>query len=318
MSAEARYFRVGVFVFLGMLAIVAAVIVLGGRSLLAKPVIFESYFDESVEGLAVGSPVKLRGVEIGRVGEIGFVQDYYHFASDEERVAAGNRVLVRMEVLPRRGGGDEEVERELARLVSSGLRLQLSRSAITGTSFLQADFFAPARHVPMPITWQPEVLYIPSTPSTLAALSSAADRMLQRLEDLRVEEIVKNLNELLVALTDTVESLDLPELKEQGSALLADLRRTSAELRGNVQAADLPELVARVRETADQASVALDKVGRVVDGGRYDLQMTLENLRVTSENLRELTDTLRAQPSLLLRGGPPERTDAPAPGEVQP
>ena len=316
MSAEARYFRVGVFVFLGMLAIVAAVIVLGGRSLLAKPVIFESYFDESVEGLAVGSPVKLRGVEIGRVAQIGFVQDYYHFASDEERVTAGNKVLVRMEVLPRRGS--EEVGEELERLVAQGLRLQLSRSAITGTSFLQADFFDPAKHVPVTISWQPEVLYIPSTPSTLAALSSAADRLLQRLEELRVEEIVKNLNELLVALTDTVKSLDLPELKEHGSALLADLRRTSTELRGNVQAADLPGLVARVRETADQTSVALDKVGRVVDGGRYDLQMTLENLRVTSENLRELTDTLRAQPSLLLRGGPPERTDAPAPEEVQP
>ena len=91
---------------LTMIAIVAAVIVLGGRSLLAKPVVFESYFDESVEGLAVGSPVKLRGVEIGRVAQIGFVQDFYHFASDEERVAAGNRVLVRMEVATRRPGDE--------------------------------------------------------------------------------------------------------------------------------------------------------------------------------------------------------------------
>jgi len=315
-SAEARYFRVGVFVLLGMLTIVAALIVLGGRSLLAKPLVFESYFDESVEGLAVGSAVKLRGVEIGRVAQIGFVQDYYHFGDEEERVREGNRVLVRMEVVRPREGS--EVEQELGRLVDRGMRLQLSRSALTGTAFLQADFFDPAKHPVMPITWHPEVLYIPSTPSTLAALSSAADRLLQRLEDLRVEEIVKNLNELLVALTDTVKSLDLPELKEQGSSLLADLRRTSAELRGSVAAADLPGLVSRVRGTADQASVALEKVGRVVDGGRYDLEMTLENLRVTSENLRELTDTLRAQPSLLLRGGPPERTDAPAPGDVQP
>jgi ABC-type transporter Mla subunit MlaD len=316
-SAEARYFRVGVFVFGGMLAIVAAVIVLGGRSLLARPVIFESYFDESVEGLATGSPVKLRGVEIGRVAQIGFVQDYYHFGRDEERVTAGNLVLVRMEVVAtRRRGG--EVGEELERLVAQGLRLQLSRSAITGTSFLQADFFDPARHVPMPITWQPEVLYIPSTPSTLATLSSAADRLLARLEELRVEEIVTNLNALLVALTDTVKSLDLPELKEEGSALLADLRRTSAELRGEVDAADLPGLAARVRETTDRAGLALDTVSRVVDGGSYDLQMTLEHLRVTSENLRELTDTLRAQPSLLLRGRPPERSEPPAPPEARP
>jgi paraquat-inducible protein B len=222
-----------------------------------------------------------------------------------------------MEVVTRRQGHGE-VEEELARLVGQGLRLQLSRSPITGTSFLAADFFDPAKRPLMPISWQPEVLYIPSTPSTLAALSSAADRLLQRLEELRVEEIVGNLNALLVALTDTVKSLDLPELKEAGNSLLADLRRTSAELRGTVTAADLPALTSRVRETADQASATLEKVGRAVDGGRYDLEMTLENLRVTSENLRELTDTLRAQPSLLLRGGPPERSDAPAPGEAEP
>ena len=317
MSAEARYFRVGVFVFLGMLAIVAAVILLGGRSLFSEPTVFESYFEESVEGLAVGSPVKLRGVEIGRVAQIGFVQDYYHFGSDEERVTAGNKVLVRMEVVTaRRRGG--EVEEELEHLVARGLRLQLSRSALTGTSFLQADFFDPAKHPPIQISWQPEVLYIPSTPSTLAALSSAADRLLERLEDLRVEEIVANLNELLGALIETVKALDLPELKEEGNSLLADLRRTSAELRGAVSAADFPALTSRVGETADQATAALEKGGRAVDGGRYDLEMTLENLRVTTENLREFSDTLRAQPSLLLRGAPPERGVAPPPGEPAP
>ncbi len=316
MSAEARYFRVGAFVFVGMLASVAAVIVLGGRSFLTKRLVFESYFDESVEGLAVGSAVKLRGVEIGRVAQIGFVQDYYHFASDEERVMAGNKVLVRMEVVRPREGS--EVEEELERLVARGMRLQLSRSALTGTAFLQADFFDPAKHPLMPITWQPEVLYIPSTPSTLAALSSAADRMLQRLEDLRVEEIVRNLNELLTALTDTVKSLDLPELRQEGTALLTDLRRTSADLRGTVDAADLPALTARIGETADQAGALLVRVGGAVDGGRYDLEMTLENLRVTSENLRELTDTLRAQPSLLLRGSAPERLPEAPPEEGAP
>jgi ABC-type transporter Mla subunit MlaD len=304
-----------VFVLLGMLAIVTAILVLGGRSLLAEPVVFESYFDESVEGLAVGSPVKLRGVEIGRVAEIGFVQDYYHLASVEERIRAGNKVLVRMEVVPRRRGR-EGVE-ELERLVASGLRLRLSRSAITGTSFLQADFFDPAKHVPMSISWQPEVLYIPSTPSTLAALSSAADRLLQRLEDLRVEEIVRNLNELLVALTDTVKSLDMPKLKEEGSALLAELRRASAELRQTVRASELPALSARIGDTADRAGAALERVRQTLDGGRYDLEMTLENLRVTSENLRELTDTLRAQPSLILRGGPPKPAE-PQPEEAAP
>ena len=64
MSAEARYFRVGLFVFVGLAAIAGTALVLGGRSFFAEKVTFETYFEESVQGLEVGSPVKLRGVGI--------------------------------------------------------------------------------------------------------------------------------------------------------------------------------------------------------------------------------------------------------------
>ena len=51
MNTEARYVRVGIFVFLGLAAVVATALVLGGRSFFAERVSFETYFDESVQGL---------------------------------------------------------------------------------------------------------------------------------------------------------------------------------------------------------------------------------------------------------------------------
>ncbi len=50
MSAEARYFRVGLFVLLGIAAIAAAVVVLAGGDLFARPILMETYFDEAVTG----------------------------------------------------------------------------------------------------------------------------------------------------------------------------------------------------------------------------------------------------------------------------
>jgi ABC-type transporter Mla subunit MlaD len=61
MSAEARYFRVGLFVFSGAAAITLAALVLGGGQLFQEKVGFETYFESSVQGLEVGSPVKMRG-----------------------------------------------------------------------------------------------------------------------------------------------------------------------------------------------------------------------------------------------------------------
>ena len=57
---------VGMFV-LGALALgVIALLSFGGLSLFSKPQRFMVYFDESVHGLDLGSPVKLRGVRVGR------------------------------------------------------------------------------------------------------------------------------------------------------------------------------------------------------------------------------------------------------------
>ncbi|MEJ1971118.1 MAG: MlaD family protein [Lacunisphaera sp.] len=61
---------VGMFV-LGALALgVIALLSFGGLSLFSKPQRFMVYFDESVHGLDLGSPVKLRGVRVGRVVDL--------------------------------------------------------------------------------------------------------------------------------------------------------------------------------------------------------------------------------------------------------
>jgi hypothetical protein len=114
----------------------------------------------------------------------------------------------------------------------------------------------PEKHPPMEIEWEPRHLYVPSAPSAGAQISTAAERILDRLEQVEIDKVVENLDELITGLRGT-------NLRAQ----------------------------------------------HVIDGSRYDLQVTLENLRVTSDNLRDLSDTLRSQPSLLIRGGAPQRTE---------
>jgi ABC-type transporter Mla subunit MlaD len=303
MSAEARYFRVGIFVFLGVAAMAAAALVLGGRSFFAEKVFFETYFDESVQGLEVGSPVKLRGVGIGRVSEIGLVGDFYDLP-EEQAQRYMQLVVVRMEALeqdlPQGAISLEERRRILEESVKEGFRLQLRQSGITGISFIEGTFVDSAGHPPLRVPWEPAALYVPSTPSTITALTSAAERFAARLENVDAERLVANLDALLVSLRALVEG--------EGSATLDELRATLARVRRELDAAEVGEASADLRAALQEVRDLAARARGVVEEGEGDAGATLENLRIATGNLRDLSETLRGQPSLLLRGAAPVRT----------
>jgi ABC-type transporter Mla subunit MlaD len=304
---EARYFRVGLFVLGGIVLAVATILTLGAGRLFAQPVVMETVFDESVQGLDVGAPVKLRGVKLGTVSWIGFVGDRYELPAGDAREA--RRVLVRMELTGADGGRSEaERARNLAALVERGLRLRLTPLGITGVSFLEADFVDPERNPPLAISWRPEVLYVPSTPSTITQITSAAERLMTRIDRLDVEGLLTNLDTLLVNVNEAVETADVDGVQRSVSSLLEELESTVAGLRDAVRAARVPAISEDARGTLREASATLVRLQLLLDRGGEDLSATLENLRVATQNLREVSETARSYPSFLLLGEPPPST----------
>jgi ABC-type transporter Mla subunit MlaD len=314
-SAQAHYARVGAFVLGGIALAFAALVIVGGGGLFApRPTIMETCFEESVQGLEVGSPVKLRGVKLGTVKWIGFVGDVYALDDSPDPVAEGNRVLVRMEIGdPGAGGSRAEREAELRTLVEKGLRLRLTLLGITGTSFIEADYLDPAKYPPMQISFEPDHLYVPSATSTISQLSSAAERLMGRIDKLDVESLLTHFDALLVNVNQAVEKTNVENLQRSVDELIVDLAKTSRELRAAVDGADVPALGADTRRLLARVNASLARVDRLLDTSGEDLGVALENLRVASANLREATDTARDYPSLLLRGAPPKPVGEPEP-----
>jgi phospholipid/cholesterol/gamma-HCH transport system substrate-binding protein/paraquat-inducible protein B len=281
MSAEARYFRVGLFVLGGVVAAAAVAIVLGGGALFEHKIMFETYLDESVQGLEIGSPVKLRGVKLGSVSQISLVGEAYDLPA-QDRLRYGNHVLVRMELTPvEQGIGMDERGRRLQQAIDQGLRVRLASQGITGVAFIEADFFDPEKHPPMTVAWRPRGMYVPSAPSTFKAISTAAERIFERLENTDVESVVQNLDSLLVTLNDKVEVLDMKRVEREMLQLLAEVRGTNT------------------------------RIQRTVEAGRYDIEAALENLRVAAENFRDASETARSYPSYLILGSPPSHAELP-------
>ena len=78
MSAPSNHWKLGLFVVVGVGLFLALLVALGASSLKKESVEYATYFDESVQGLDVGSPVKFRGVTIGNVSEIDVAPDRRH------------------------------------------------------------------------------------------------------------------------------------------------------------------------------------------------------------------------------------------------
>ena len=111
MSAKAHYFKIGVFTVGGILLAVVAIIVFGAGTLFETKLPVETYFDETVQGLSIGAPLRYRGVTIGSVEHIGFVRNEYKELSEEDRYRYGSYILVRVGIKEAFPGQSEEERR---------------------------------------------------------------------------------------------------------------------------------------------------------------------------------------------------------------
>lgn len=317
MSRKTHSFRVGLFVIAGTLLAGSCAVVLGGRGLFQEYTLAETYFEESVQGLEVGSAVKMRGVKLGTVAEIGFVENYYSFDSTQDRLRHGPKIVVRMKLNTQpsaeRRARAEQDGNGLQDWVAEGLRMQLVTQPLMGTAYLEADLLDPTANPPMEIAWTPEILYIPSAPSTFALLSSAAERTFARLEAVQVEKVVTDLDRLILTTKKKLEQIDVPALQADLSGTFTELRTATEEFRAAMRQTDIAAVTEQTRRTLERMDGLLVRVREVVDDGETDVGQILTDLRRTAENLRDLSETAREYPAAVILGAPPERTDRETP-----
>src|ERR1041384_7479685 len=83
------YFKIGVFIITATVLFVIGIVLLGGGAFLKKKNVIETYIDESVQGLDVGSAMKFRGVPVGQVDQITLTSVEYRTQRRYVLVRAG-------------------------------------------------------------------------------------------------------------------------------------------------------------------------------------------------------------------------------------
>ena len=327
MSLKANYFKLGLFVIGAIVAGVVVLVVVGSGRWFQPKVTIETYFNESVQGLDIGSKLKYRGVAIGEVTRIGFT--YNRYQQDRPMNQRARFVLVEAQVEPkllggRAGAGDITNPEGLKLEIERGLRMRLAAQGITGTSYLEIDYVDPVPPINS-IDWKPDNIYIPSAQSTVSTFVNAAIGVLERLHKLDIETVVANVNKLLVTTNARVDAIDTKalsqrtervlgkveialdnvdakKLSEETVALLAELRTSNAELKKTLSNPALQKLpddaagaIARVRALVDDPNLpkSIAHLSRTLARIDRILGVGEADLTVTVENLRQITDNLR-------------------------
>src|SRR5947209_15642011 len=134
MSAQANNFKLGLFVIGATVALVVLLLIVGSGRWFQSKTVIETYFNESVQGLDIGSKVKYRGVSVGEVTRIGFTYNKYEL--DKAMAERKRYVLVEATILGRligsRAGGDITRPEQVRMEIEKGLRIRLAPQGITG------------------------------------------------------------------------------------------------------------------------------------------------------------------------------------------
>jgi len=233
-DTHASYAKIGFTVFVGIVAIVASLIYLGGLRDNKDFILAETYFDKPVSGLSVGSVVNFRGVKLGEVREITFVGTQYADASDRDM----SRIYVLMAlntkmINPARETFD--IEATLKRFVlQRGMRASVSINGITGLSRVELNYTEGEEVEKVPeLSWQPKHVYIPSKDSLIDSFSVAATKVMNQIKQMDLNTFWSNLNASVMSVSHCAASADAMIASRQADVerLLGDMTATTESFR---------------------------------------------------------------------------------------
>ena len=310
MSKKANYFTLGSFVIVAFALLIAAVIFWGSQALTKEKYYIETYLDEAVQGLTQGSPINYRGVKIGQVERIAFVPSEYDIKlGTDDWVKYGRYVFILISLSHEPILSQEHPERIIKKAVENGMRLRMVTQPLTGVGILELDYFDPKLYPALEIIWKPQRTYIPSAPSILSKLTQSLERVLGRIEQLKVVEMVDLANVLLAKLNNAVDQARIGDISAEVSELLAEAKDGITQAKSFLRTSEGPRPQAAIEDILTSLDKTIQRINQLVKAQSPGIDRTVKNLSQTSENLKDVISDLKAQPSKLILSTPPPKSE---------
>ena len=260
---------IGIFVFGAILLTAGALLLFGSRDIFQKKRYFYAYFEQDVNGINVGAPIKFRGIEVGSVKSI--VGKY-----DTATSIVTPRILLEFHPETLKGAKVARGEYTLFQpLLQQGMRASLrSQSLLTGQLYVSLDFYEnkPIRNLGTDKDKYPE----------MPTIDSGLGEIFEALEDLPLEALVTQVTSTLASFQQLLSNEGLSESMSYLPTLLQDVD-TAVNAIGAFTVEDLPPTTAQLRATLKTGSGSIETLTD---------KLTNETLVTLDNSLKTLTDKL--------------------------
>ena len=276
MSKKINTTSIGLFIVTGLALGVTGLLLFSSSKMFSQTRDIIVYFNDSLNGLNEGAAVKYRGVTIGSVKRVmvQFNQQTNDYAMPvilelEERLLRERMPSINYAFS----------ESAIAERIKVGLRASLgTESLVTGVLFIGIDIDPNA---PPPVFHQLEKIYpeIPTKPTQI-------QQLMQNLASLDVKSLQTNLNGLITKLDATVGRLDMAQISQDVTNLLASINRL-------VSSPDITNGLASIKPTLDQYRELGAKLTSKIDPLADSITNSLAEANLALAQLRGAGETLR-------------------------
>jgi phospholipid/cholesterol/gamma-HCH transport system substrate-binding protein len=322
MSKKISPTLIGVFVVGALALLIVAVIAFGSGQLFRKTQDFVLYFGGSVNGLRIGGPVKIKGVEIGSVKDIRLETE---LGSQIHKIPV--IIEIDLKKVIRRGVTREEAmdPNTIREFIKEGLRGQLqTESLVTGVLYVGLDWFP---ETPLRLVQPPGGHFqydeIPTIPTELEQAQDALVRVVKKLDDIDFKRLIDSLTktsdgvgQLISVNSPTVKSIlqSVDQAMPQLRAAILDFRTLTATANNNVTnvSADLHQTLTAAHSAIDQIAATMKEAQTTIVSVRatidpnsptvYELTKSLREVSGAASSIRLLADSLDRNPQALILG----------------
>jgi len=333
MASVRTKFFVGIFLIVGLSIAVIGIVWLGMSHYLETGLLYNAYFDESVQGLENDSPVKYRGVSIGRVHRIDVAPD----------------VTLIQVIL--------KIEKNLK--LEEDMVAQLKSVGITGIMFIEISRKSPDEpDLSPPITFPVKYPVLSTKPSGIKRFTEGVNEVLDRLKTLDLIAVSQKINLTLDQIRQSVEDAQIQKVSEEIRSAIERLKKIldtakwhqlmdvmqKAGTSFDAFSVNADKTVSNLNKTINNFNKTIAKVDKILqenkkgihravldvdrvlkranellkDGSglirntderfssiQHQFTVTLKDIETAVENLNRFLELISDNPSQLILGGPP-------------
>jgi phospholipid/cholesterol/gamma-HCH transport system substrate-binding protein len=270
MASQKTKFALGLFVTCGIGMVLIAVLWLGMARYFKKGQYYATYFNESVQGLDVDSPVKYRGVSIGRVERIVVAPD-------------ANLIQVVLKIEP-----DQKLDSDIV--------AQLKSVGITGSMFVELDRINNgAPNLSPPLSFPSEYPIVASKPSNISKMLHSIDDALNQIRAMDLEKISEKVQLTLKSIEQVVNNTNIKDISQKieksidrAGQILDDKRWDSIMASADEAGRSLNDIMDKTSNSMNHVEKTILQLEGITVEKEQSIKTAIEDFRRSMENANTL------------------------------